>query len=148
MNQSYLSKSYLSEKDFNTTSKHNKSQKKQKISKSKNPSQEEDKYCYKTPYNSKNEDLDYSKMEMPVSYQLTNGRCIRLKNSQQSKSYYEDENNNMYLYEKNANNNNININVESKSSDSRRIDYNDNFNDSSLMTIKNGKLNSRSKSKN
>ena len=148
MNQSYLSKSYLSEKDFNTTSKPNESQKTQKISKNKNPSQEEDKYCYKTPYNSKNEDLDYSKMEMPVSYQLTNGRCIRLKNSQQSKSYYEDENNNMYLYEKNANNNNININVESKSSDSRRIDYNDNFNDSSLMTIKNGKLNSRSNSKN
>ena len=149
MNQSYLSKSYLSEKDFNTTSKPNKSQKKQKISKNKNPSQEEDKYCYKTPYNSKNEDLDYSKMEMPISYQLTNGRCIRLKNSQQSISYYEDENNNMNLYEKNVNNNNnININVESKSSDSRRIDYNDNFNDSSLMTIKNGKLNSRSNSKN
>ena len=31
-------------------------------------------------------------MEMPVSYQLTNGKCIRLKNSQRSKSYYDSEN--------------------------------------------------------
>ena len=150
MNQNDFSKSYLSERDINTASKNIISQNKQKISKNKNISQDkeysESKYCYKTPHNPKNEDMDYSKMEMPVSYQLTNGRCIRLKNSQQSKSYYEDEKENLNLYQ-NTINNNININIESKSSDSRRNDYNDNFNDSSLMTIKNGKLNIRSKSK-
>ena len=40
------------------------------------------KSCYKTPYISNNDDLSYSKMEMPISYQLTNGRCVRLRNSQ------------------------------------------------------------------
>ena len=64
------------------------------------------KSCYKTPCTSKNNDVSYSKMEMPVSYQLTNGRCIRLRNSQRSKSYYDYDNIN----------NNIGLAMESKSS--------------------------------
>jgi hypothetical protein len=64
------------------------------------------KSCYKTPCTSKNNDVSYSKLEMPVSYQLTNGRCIRLRNSQRSKSYYYYDNIN----------NNIGLAMESKSS--------------------------------
>ena len=57
------------------------------------------KSCYKTPDISKNEDISYSKMEMPISYQLTNGRCVRLRDSQRTKNYYgfnlENEMNNI-----------------------------------------------------
>ena len=70
------------------------------------------KSCYKTPYISKDNDKSYSKMEMPVSYQLTNGKCIYIRNSQISKSYLN------YEYE----NNNILELMNSKSSDTSRID--------------------------
>ena len=67
------------------------------------------KSCYKTPYISKKEDISYSKMEMPVSYQLTNGRCVRLRNSQMTKNYYD--------FNINENEqNNISYNMYSKSS--------------------------------
>ena len=79
---------------------------------------------------------------MPVSYQLTNGKCIRLRNSQYSKSLYECENEKLNLYEQSRNiaNNNykdmeLNLNVESKSSD-----YANNI-DSAMITIKNGNEN-------
>ena len=163
MNNTPISNSFFTEKDKNTSPKKTKSQNKQINSKSKNmPSYSKNfiedekqisqvKYCYKTPYNSKNEDLDYSKMEMPVSYQLTNGKCIRLRNSPQSKSLLENDNEKLNLYEKSLINNKeynygigLNANVESKSSD-----YDLNNNESSMITINNGKLNAdESKSKN
>ncbi len=160
MSKTPLSNSFISEKDQNTSPKKTKSQFKEngqrkKINRhsSKKFGDEEisqSKYCYKTPYNSKNEEFDYSKMEMPVSYQLTNGKCIRLRNSQYSKSLYECENEKLNLYEQSRNiaNNNykdmeLNLNVESKSSD-----YANNI-DSAMITIKNGKINvDESKSKN
>jgi hypothetical protein len=160
MSKTPLSNSFISEKDQNTSPKKTKSQFKEngqrkKIIRdsSKKFGDEEilqSKYCYKTPYNSKNEEFDYSKMEMPVSYQLTNGKCIRLRNSQYSKSLYECENEKLNLYEQSRNiaNNNykdmeLNLNVESKSSD-----YANNI-DSAMITIKNGKINvDESKSKN
>ena len=101
MSKTPISNSNMPEKDQNTSPKKTKSQLKENISRnkvillnSKIFKEEKDlstsKFCYKTPCNSKNdEELDYSKMEMPVSYQLTNGKCIRLRNSQQSKSLYE-----------------------------------------------------------
>ena len=70
-------------------------------------------------------------MEMPVSYQLTNGKCIRLKNSQRSKSYYGSENEN----------NNITLIMESKSSNKSQVDCN-------LMLNKNEKDYSLSKGNN
>ena len=70
------------------------------------------KSCYKTPCTSKNNDISYSKMEMPVSYQLTNGKILRLRNSQRSKSYYE--------YEKEINKN-IGLMIQSKSSKNSQI---------------------------
>ena len=146
MNQFHHCNSYISSKNINTTSKKTKSKKRQRISEERKENNE-DNYCYKTPHNSKNINLDYSKMEMPVSYQLTNGRCIRLRNSQQSKSYYEDGEDNLNINEKTINNN-INIYTESKSSNSRKYDYNNNLNDSPLLTVKNGRLNLSSKSKN
>ena len=142
MSKTPLSNSFISEKDQNTSPKKTKSQFKEngqrkKIIRhsSKKFGDEEisqSKYCYKTPYNSKNEEFDYSKMEMPVSYQLTNGKCIRLRNSQYSKSLYECENEKLNLYEQSRNitNNNykdmeLNLNVESKSSDyANNIDSN------------------------
>ena len=159
MSKTPISNSFISEKDKNTSPKKTKSQNKQTNSRSKNMPPyaknfaedekeiSQSKYCYKTPYNSKNEDLDYSKMEMPVSYQLTNGKCIRLRNSPPSKSYLESDNDKLNLYEKSNINNkdcnydmSLNINVESKSSD---------YNESSMITINNGKLNDdESKSKN
>ena len=159
MSKTPISNSFISEKDKNTSPKKTKSQNKQTNSRSKNMPPyaknfaedekeiSQSKYCYKTPYNSKNEDLDYSEMEMPVSYQLTNGKCIRLRNSPPSKSYLESDNDKLNLYEKSNINNkdcnydmSLNINVESKSSD---------YNESSMITINNGKLNDdESKSKN
>ena len=162
MSKTSLSNSFISEKDKNTSPKKTKSQIKQAISKSKiitsyskNFVEEEKEiskgnYCYKTPYNSKNEDLDYSKMEMPVSYQLTNGKCIRLRNSQPSKFFEEGDNEKLILNEKAVNNSknynydkDLNNNVESKSSG-----YDENNNDYSMLTINDEKLNadvSRSK---
>ena len=46
---------------------------------------------YKTPCICKQEEISYSKLEMPVSYQLTNGKCIHLQKSQISNSLYESE---------------------------------------------------------
>ena len=162
MSKTLLYNSFKSEKDKNTSPRKTKSQIKQEISSNKNfhpcsknlieeKEMSQVNYCYKTPYNYKNEDLDYSKMEMPVSYQLTNGKCIRLRNSQQSKSFNESDNERLNLYEKTENNNrnynyeiSLNINAESKSSD-----YDCNNNDSSMITINNGKLNNdESRSKN
>ena len=71
---------------------------------------DENKDIYETPFNSKNnEDISYSKIEMPISYQLTNGRCIRLRNSQRSKNIYD---------------NISSIKIESKSSNSSIMDNN------------------------
>ena len=151
MSKTPISNSYISEKDQNTSPKKTKTQQKDDTTTNKNisyyskKSAEEkelyqSKYCYKTPYNSKNEDLDYSKMEMPVSYQLTNGKCIRLRNSQQSKSFIETENEKLNLYERpqSIHNNNcdisIKLNVESKS-DNNEINH-----DKSIITINNRKL--------
>ena len=163
MSKSLISNTFVSEKDKNTSPKKTKSQNKQTASKNKiMPSYHknfveeqneasQDIYCYKTPCNFKNEDLDYSKMEMPVSYQLTNGKCIRLRNSPQSKSFNESDNEKLNLNEKSININdnynydiNLNINVDSKSSE-----YDDNNNENSIITINHGKLNEdESKSKN
>jgi hypothetical protein len=151
MSKTPISNSYISEKDQNTSPKKTKTQQKNDTTANKNisyyskKSEEEkelyqSKYCYKTPYNSKYEDLDYSKMEMPVSYQLTNGKCIRLRNSQQSKSFIDTENEKLNLYErpKGIYNNNcdmsINLNIESKS-DNEEINH-----DKSIITIYNRKL--------
>ena len=151
MSKTPISNSYISEKDQNTSPKKTKTQQKDDTTTNKNisyyskKSAEEkelyqSKYCYKTPYNSKNEDLDYSKMEMPVSYQLTNGKCIRLRNSQQSKSFIETENEKLNLYERpqSIHNNNcdisIKLNIESKS-DNNEINH-----DKSIITINNRKL--------
>ena len=163
MSKTHISNPFVSDKDKNTSPKKTKSQNKQTSSKNKimpsyhkNFVEDEkevskDIYCYKTPCNFKNEDLDYSKMEMPVSYQLTNGKCIRLRNSQQSKSIIESDNEKLNLIEKSFNINknynyemNLNINADSKSSES---DYNNNEN--SIITIHHGRLNDEeSKSKN
>jgi hypothetical protein len=71
---------------------------------------EENNDIYETPLNSKNnEDISYSKIEMPISYQLTNGRCIRLRNSQRSKNLYD---------------NISSIKIDSKSSNSSIMDNN------------------------
>ena len=74
------------------------------------------KSCYKTPYISNNDDVSYSKMEMPVSYQLTNGRCVHLRNSQRSKNYYD------YNISENENEPNNSYNMYSKSSIISQID--------------------------
>ena len=127
MSKTPISNSFISEKDLKTSPKKTKTQNKEDISKNKNiyyyskkfvedKELDQSKYCYKTPYNSKNEDLDYSKMEMPVSYQLTNGKCIRLRNSQQSKYLNESDNERLNLYERqqsihNNNNGDISINL-------------------------------------
>ena len=52
------------------------------VNNNKKEEEQRSKSVYKTPYVSKNEDISYSKMEMPISYQLTNGKCVRLRNSQ------------------------------------------------------------------
>ena len=135
MSKTPISNSNIPEKDQNTSPKKTKSQFKENKSGDKiiplnSKKFKEDKelstskFCYKTPFISKNDDLDYSKMEMPVSYQLTNGKCIRLRNSQQSKSLYESENEKLNLYERPHNiddNNNydmsLNLKLDSKSSD-------------------------------
>ena len=153
MSKTPISNSFISEKDLKTSPKKTKTQNNEDISKNKNiyyyskkfvedKELDQSKYCYKTPYNSKNEDLDYSKMEMPVSYQLTNGKCIRLRNSQQSKYLNESDNERLNLYERQQsihNNNNgdisINLNIESKS-DNNEINY---HND--MITINNRQLN-------
>ena len=161
MSKTPIANSFISEKDQNTSPKKTKTQNKESGSSNKNISyyskkfaedkeSDQSKYCYKTPYNSKNEDLDYSKMEMPVSYQLTNGKCIRLRNSEQSKYLDETENEKLNLYERQQiihNNNNgdisIKLNIESKS-DNNEINY-----DNTLITINNRKLNEEdSKSRN
>lgn len=46
---------------------------------------------YKTPNVCKEVDTSYSKLEMPVSYQLTNGKCIRLQKSEISNSVLDSE---------------------------------------------------------
>ena len=152
MSKTPISNSLISEKDKNTSPKKTKSQIKEEESRNKNISYyskkfveekelDQSKYCYETPYNSKNEDLDYSKMEMPVSYQLTNGKCIRLRNSPPSKSIYDTENEKLALYERpqSIHNNNcdasVHLNIESKSVDEI------NNNDISAITINNRKLN-------
>ena len=54
---------------------------------------------------------------MPVSYQLTNGRLVRLRNSQRTKNYYD------YNIPENENEpNDINYNMFSKSSNASQID--------------------------
>ena len=92
---------YLNPKYINNTSTPKNTNSKIHISKQidkKNISLEDEerdkrsKSCYKTPLISKENDVSYSKMEMPVSYQLTNGRCIHIKNSEISKSYFDYEN--------------------------------------------------------
>lgn len=63
----------------------------QNIESQKEEKREKDENAYITPFNSKNnEDISYSKIEMPISYQLTNGRCIRLRNSQRSRNLYDN----------------------------------------------------------
>ena len=79
-----------------------------------NKEENRSKSCYKTPYNSKNVDISYSKMEMPISYQLTNGKCVRLRDSQRSREYYG------YNFE-NEMNNNASLKVASKSSNTSQI---------------------------
>ena len=98
MRKSKISKEIISGNE--STPKNNESKEKED---SKNiRKEEENKDIYTTPFNSKNnEDISYSKIEMPISYQLTNGRCIRLRNSQRN------------LYD-----NISSIKIESKSSDS------------------------------
>ena len=77
-----------------------------------------------------------------LQYQLTNGKCIRLRNSQQSKYLNESDNERLNLYERQQsihNDNNgdisINLNIESKS-DNNEINY---HND--MITINNRQLN-------
>lgn len=95
---------------------------------------EKNKSCYKTPFNSKNnEDVSYSKMEMPISYQLTNGRCIRIRHSPISKTFYDFENENII--------NNTSRKKESKSSNSSIIN-------NSIFVNKNEKVYSLSKDNN
>lgn len=77
--------------------------------------EDENKDIYETPINSKNnEDISYSKIEMPISYQLTNGRCIRLRNSQRSKNIY-DNINSIKIDSKSSNSSNIIIHKNEKS---------------------------------
>lgn len=48
---------------------------------------------YTTPkLTNKVEDISYSKLEMPVSFQLTNGKCIRLQHSEIDSSFFDLEN--------------------------------------------------------
>ena len=108
----------------NTTSKKTKSQnnknsenpqeiiKKNIIIEENNKEELKSKSCYKTPYVSKNNDKSYSKLEMPISYQLTNGKCIRLRNSQRDNNNYDCENEI----------NNIGLILDSKSSKGSQID--------------------------
>ena len=143
MSKTQISIHFTSTNDINNpTSKKTKSQVKEDSNNSRsnikknilfeeNEEEIKSKSCYKTPYVSKNNDISYSKMEMPVSYQLTNGKCIRLKNSQRSKSYYGSENEN----------NNITLIMESKSSNKSQVDCN-------LMLNKNEKDYSLSKGNN
>ena len=146
MSKTPISNSLISEKDKNTSPKKTKSQIKEEESRNKNISYyskkfveekelDQSKYCYETPYNSKNEDLDYSRMEMPVSYQLTNGKCIRLRNSPPSKSIYDTENEKLALYERPQSIHNcdasVHLNIESKSVDEIK------YNDISAITINN-----------
>ena len=92
-----------------TTSKKSKITDK-KIANTLNSNNSKQSNCYKTPMNSKNLDTSYSKMEMPVSYQLTNGRCIRLKNSQNYQNIFDEEEINS---ETSSQNNNMNIPISS-----------------------------------
>lgn len=143
MSKTQISIHFTSTNDINNpTSKKTKSQVKEDSNNSRrnikknilfeeNKEEIKSKSCYKTPYVSKNNDMSYSKMEMPVSYQLTNGKCIRLKNSQRSKSYYDSENEN----------NNITLIMESKSYNKSQIDCN-------IMINKNEKDYSLSKGNN
>ena len=91
------------------------------------------KSCYKTPDISKNEDISYSKMEMPISYQLTNGRCVRLRDSQRTKNYYG------FNLENEMNN------IDSKSSNTSQINnsfmINNNHKESSVTKSMNSLLN-------
>lgn len=93
------------------------------------------KSCYKTPYFSKNNDKSYSKMEIPISYQLTNGKCIRLRNSK-TINYYDEVNEI----------NNIELTYDSKSSNTSQIDDNSfildkNKKESSLLKTNNSLIN-------
>ena len=161
MSKTSLSNSFISLKDQNTSPKKTKSQIKECSKNKSNPPNSnylieeeigisEANYCYKTPYNSKIEDLDYSKLEMPISYQLTNGKCIRLRNSQPSKSFKEVNNDKLTLYEKPENintSNNFGINLNNNDN-SKSSDYDGDI-ENSLITANNGKLNADySKSKN
>ena len=67
-------------------------------------------------------------MEMPESYQLTNGKCIRLRNSQRSKSYYDYD----------IQNNDINLMIQTKSSNKTQTS-------NSILINQNEKLLSSSK---
>lgn len=82
---------------------------------------------YQTPYISKNKDISYSKMEIPVSYQLSNGRCIHLRNSQMIMN--NDIQNEI---------NNIELTVGSKSSNTNNLD-------NSFLINNNGKESPESK---
>ena len=127
----------------NTTSKKTKSQnnknsenpqeiiKKNIIIEENNKEELKSKSCYKTPFVSKNNDKSYSKLEMPISYQLTNGKCIRLRNSQRDNNIYDGENEI----------NNIGLILDSKSSHSSQID-------DSFLINKNQKKTSLSKDNN
>ena len=113
MSKSKISPNFNSSNDINNniTSKKTKSQnkkspdnpqenlKKNIFTEENNKEELNNKSLYKTPYISKNNDKSYSKMEMPISYQLTNGKCIRLRNSQRNNNYddYENEVNNIGL---------------------------------------------------
>ena len=108
-------------KKTNSPNKNNSTNTQEKIERSilsnNNKEEKRSKSCYKTPYISNNEDISYSKMEMPVSYQLTNGKCVRLRNSQRTKNYYDYNNT-----ENENEQNNISYNMYSKSSNTSQID--------------------------
>jgi hypothetical protein len=106
--KSMISTHLISEDDNESTPQKIESRIDSKINNLRKEEKDENKDIYKTPFNSKNnEDISYSKIEMPISYQLTNGRCIRLRNSQRSKNLY---------------NNLSSIKIDSKSSNSSIMD--------------------------
>ena len=87
--KSMISTHLISEDDNESTPQKIESRIDSKINNLRKEEKDENKDIYETPFNSKNnEDISYSKIEMPISYQLTNGRCIRLRNSQRSKNLY------------------------------------------------------------
>ena len=106
--KSMISTHLISEDDNESTPQKIESRIDSKINNLRKEEKDENKDIYETPFNSKNnEDISYSKIEMPISYQLTNGRCIRLRNSQRSKNLY---------------NNLSSIKIDSKSSNSSIMD--------------------------